>query len=246
MQSAIAVIIALPYALKMGWKGLIPRQIPLHLLRDVSGCLAFTFSYYAATAIPVVDVMLLYSASALWLPLVLLVCLKQKMPLKLIVCLIIGFAGVVVILKPTSALFSLGSIFGILSGLLMASAMLSLRFLAQKEPHHRVVFFVCFVSMLMGSLSLPFVWKTPGFYDLALTALNAIFMVSMQILLTKAYAMAPASRLTPFSYTAVLFAGLIDWLCWDTLPTILDVMGAVLVVGAAVFSLSLKTDRKLA
>jgi drug/metabolite transporter (DMT)-like permease len=245
LQSAFAVILLLPYALKEGLRGLVPRYISLHLLRDVSGGMAFACSFYAAMSIPIVDVMLLYSASALWLPLILLIVLKQKMPAKLVICILLGFAGVMVILKPTSALFSVGSIFGVFSGLLMAIAMVSLRFLAQKEPRHRVVFNVCFVSMLLGALSLPFVWVTPHSYELLLISINGACMALTQLLLTKAYTIAPASRLTPFSYTVVLSAGLIDWLLWNTLPTPLSVMGAILVVGAAIASLSLKTDRQL-
>lgn len=245
MQSGVAVIMLLPYALKDGLKGLRPHYIKLHTIRDISGCLAFALSYSAAMFIPIVDVMLLNSASALWVPLILLVAFRQKVPPKLMTCIVLGFIGVLFILKPVSSLFSAGSLLGVFGGLFMAIAMVSLRLLSQKEPRHRIVFFVCLISMFMGALALPFVWVTPNLYELRFVFFNAVGMVSTQIFLTIAYSMAPASRLTPFSYTVVLAAGLIDWFTWNILPTPLSLIGAFFVIGAALSSIALKTARQL-
>lgn len=245
LQSGLATLILLPYALKEGIKGIIPQHVGLHLLRDISGCLAFALSFYATLSITIVDAMLLYSANALWIPLILLLVFKQRVPFKLFICILIGFVGVALILRPASSLFNPGSLWGVGSGFFMAVAMISLRILAQKEPRHRIVFFVCFVSMLMGALALPFVWTTPTWQELMLAFTNAVFMVTTQLILTVAYKLVPASRLSPFSYTVVVSAGLIDWLIWGVFPSPLSLVGAVLVVGAALASVSLKTERAL-
>lgn len=246
LQSALATLIFLPFALKEGGvRGLIPRHKGLHLLRDVSGCLAFAFSFCATLSIPIVDAMLLYSANVLWIPIILFFVFKQKVPFKLLVCILLGFVGVALILKPASSLFTAGSLWGVASGLCMAVAMICLRILAQNEPRHRIVFFVCFVSSLIGAFSLPFVWVTPTFYEMGFVVANAFFMVITQIMLTVAYKLAPASRLSPFSYSVVISAGFIDWLIWGIFPTPLSLVGAVLVVGAALASVWLKTKRSL-
>ena len=57
---------------------------------------------------------------------------------------------------------------------------------------------------------------------------------------TKAYAFAPAASVGPFIYTGVVFASLIDWLLWGTLPDRYSVIGAFVVVGAAVLALRLR------
>ena len=244
LQSAMASLILLPYLFKEGIRGAIPKHIGLHLLRDASGCFAFACTFYAVMSIPVTDAMLLYSANALWIPVILLF-FGQKIPFKLLLCLLIGFGGVALILRPAGSLIATGSLFGRASGLFMAVAMLSLRILSQKEPRHRIIFYVCFVSMLLGALSLPFVWLAPTLREFGYIFANSLFMVATQAFLTIAYKLSPATRLSPFSYTVVLSAGLIDWLLWNVLPTSLSVAGAVLVVGAALVSISLKTDRQL-
>ncbi|MEI6531792.1 MAG: DMT family transporter, partial [Chlamydiota bacterium] len=112
LQSAFATLILLPYALKEGIRGLIPQNKGWHLLRDVTGCLAFACSFYATLSIPITDAMLLYSANALWIPVILWGIFRQKIPFKLLICIVLGFMGVMLILKPASSLFAVGSLWG--------------------------------------------------------------------------------------------------------------------------------------
>ena len=60
-----------------------------------------------------------------------------------------------------------------------------------------------------------------------------------QLFLTRAYAQAPAARVGPFIYAAVVFAALFDWVLWDQLPDPTSMAGAVLVVAAGALTLRL-------
>jgi drug/metabolite transporter (DMT)-like permease len=66
-----------------------------------------------------------------------------------------------------------------------------------------------------------------------------------QLCLTQAYAFAPAARVGPFMYTGVVFASLIDWLLWGRWPDAYSVIGAVIVVGAAVLALRMRHDGEI-
>jgi drug/metabolite transporter (DMT)-like permease len=61
-----------------------------------------------------------------------------------------------------------------------------------------------------------------------------------QLCLTRAYAHAPAAQVGPFIYAGPVFASLLDWLLWGTLPDRVWVVGAVLVAGAAVLALRMR------
>ena len=241
-QSALSILLLIPYLIG---KDLRPKAFSLHLVRDISGCLAFSFTFMASTSVSIVDASLLHSANALWVPLILLVWFHQKIPVNLLLCLCLGFIGVILVLKPMGSLFQLGSLWGVGAGLSMAIAMVSLRVLSQKEPFHRIIFFFCLVSTILGALALPFVWVTPTLPEFGLLFLNALSMVATQFLLTYAYSWVPASRLSPFAYTVVLWAGLVDWLVWDQLPGLISLIGAILIISSALYSISIKTDRAL-
>ncbi len=58
-----------------------------------------------------------------------------------------------------------------------------------------------------------------------------------QIFLTRAYAHAPAARVGPFIYSSVVFAGLLEWALWSSVPDALSLAGMALVAGAGVLAL---------
>ncbi len=241
-QGFFAILFLSPYLFRTS---LIPQRFGLHLVRDIAGTMSFVTTFLAARKIAMVDAMLLASANALWVPLILLVWFRQRIPFKLMACLLAGFVGVVLILRPGSELFELASIYGVLGGLLMGIAMVSLRQLSQTEPMPRIIFYYCACSVVLGGCTLPFVWVTPTWAEWAFLAGIGACIASTQLMLTRAYTLAPASRLSPFSYTVVLFAGCIDWICWDKLPDLVGISGALLVIVAALLTIYIKTDKKL-
>ena len=62
-----------------------------------------------------------------------------------------------------------------------------------------------------------------------------------QLLLTRAYAFARASRVGPFIYTSVVFAGALDWMFHGTVPTLLSLCGVALVMTAGIMALRSQT-----
>jgi drug/metabolite transporter (DMT)-like permease len=67
-----------------------------------------------------------------------------------------------------------------------------------------------------------------------------------QIFLTRAYAHAPAAQVGPFIYSAVVFAGLLDWLVWRRLPDLATVAGSVLVAAAGILALRQRPPAEIA
>jgi len=53
-----------------------------------------------------------------------------------------------------------------------------------------------------------------------------------QLLLTRAYSLAPANKVGPFTYSSIIFASLIGWIFWDEKITLLTLSGAMLIIFA--------------
>ena len=58
-----------------------------------------------------------------------------------------------------------------------------------------------------------------------------------QLFLTKAYLLAPASRIAPFTYSSILFAAIIGFVFWGEIITLLTVTGALLIIVAGIIIL---------
>lgn len=65
-----------------------------------------------------------------------------------------------------------------------------------------------------------------------------------QLLLTRAYSLAPAARVGPLIYSAVVFAGVLGWLIWGETPDLLSLAGTALVIGAGVIAIGQRRLRR--
>ena len=154
----------------------------------------------------------------------------------------LGFFGIVMILKPSGAIFHQpGGLLALLSGLAVAFDDVILGHLdSSGEERTDVTLFYVFLmtTILSGLLAIP-VWQTPaGSQWFYLLAIGSGFL-GIQLFLVLALGLAPVTTVSPFMYFGVIFAGLIDWIFWDMIPDILTVAGIVLVVAGAIGSILL-------
>jgi drug/metabolite transporter (DMT)-like permease len=103
----------------------------------------------------------------------------------------------------------------------------------------RIVFYFAITATLLSAFPAAVSWTIPrGAVWWAALAMGAA-ATGGQLAMTRAYAHAPASRVGPFVYSAVVFAAALDWLFWRKLPDAFTVAGGVLVAGAGILSLRL-------
>ena len=120
---------------------------------------------------------------------------------------------------------ALGGFFGALSTMLV-------RQLSATEASTTIVLWQALMMAAMTGLALPFFWTTPSLPDLAMLVLIGLIGGVGQVLNTEAFASAQVSSLGPYTYTGLLWAGLLGWLVWGELPGAAMLAGSVLIVGA--------------
>src|SRR5262249_27440387 len=157
------------------------------------------------------DAVLLNYTLPLFIPVVETVWLREPLPPRLLLPLGLGFVGIVVVLRPGSGVFGRAAFFGLLAGFLSAVAQTGVRELTETEPPFRIVLSFALMGSTLSALFLPFSWTTPAPGLWVVIALMGLSATAGQLLLTKAYAHAPASQVGGFVYSGVLFAALLDW-----------------------------------
>ena len=214
------------------------------------------FVYYVSLrTLPLMDATLLLNTSALFSPLLAVVFAGKRERWTVWVGVLIGFVGVVAVLRPGSAVFQPMSLVALLSGLLMALRVF-LNSQLGDEPKQRTTFYslavglaVCLVLFAAEGFQVaPPDWQRmlftprqiaePMFVDAALgVAVLALGLLSMAQPLLVAWSLQYASvgEVAPFRYTSVVVAAGIDWLIWNQLPSLAVVLGLVLIaIGATV------------
>ena len=214
-------------------------QVREHLIRSLAGIASMYCFFYTIAHMRLADAVLLNYSLPIFIPFVESVWLGEAFPRRLWIPVLVGFLGVIVILRPGSGLMQPVALLGVASALFAAVAQVGVRRLTRTEPVPRIVFYFAVIATALSALPTAASWQTPhGFVWLAAAAMGLTATLG-QLAMTRAYAHAPASQVGPFVYSSVVFAAGLDWLFWRKLPDAFTVAGGALVVAAGILSLRL-------
>lgn len=239
-RSSVGLLTLLPWIVGVDLR---TRHLREHLIRSLAGIGSMYCFFYALAHLGLADAVLLNYSLPLFMPFVESAWLGEEFPRRLWTPVLVGFLGVILILRPGTGLVQPVALIGLLSALLAAVAQVGVRRLTRTEPVARIVFYFAASATVLSALPLAGTWRTPqGAVWWAVIAMGATATAG-QLALTRAYAHAPAAQVGPFIYSSVAFAGALDWLFWDKLPDAFTLAGSVLVGGAGILSLRLSPAR---
>jgi drug/metabolite transporter (DMT)-like permease len=242
LRSIIGLFIILPIVLPRGINFINTPIIHLHMLRGFISLCAMTCFFYAISHVGLSESTLLNASSPLFIGLLAMPVLKEKITFQSAMALVVGFIGVCFILKPGTDLFTFAALIGLCSGLFIACAKILVRFMATTEPVMRTVFYFSIFSTIYSSILMIWFWQTPTMFDVSIMVLAAICATGGQTLLTYSFTHNEAVTVAPFTYVTVMMATLFGWVGWNELPDIGSSIGAILIIGSC---LSLTIQGKL-
>ena len=241
-RSFLGLIFLLPTMAPLGLAGLRTTRPREHLIRGVAGVATMACFFYTLAHMRLPDAVLLNYSLPLFMPFVEALWLGEPVPRRLWGPIGVGFAGIVLIVKPGVGVFQPIALVGVLSALFASVAQVGIRQLTRTEPLVLIIFYFGVVSSVLSAIPAALSWRTPqGVEWLLLLAIGGFGTVG-QLLLTGAYGSAPAARVGPFIYSSVVFAGLIEWMLWRSIPDALSFAGMIVVAGAGVLALRVGAD----
>lgn len=230
-QNAIGLLFVVPVALRGGITAVRTHRIGMHVLRAATGTACWFALFFAITRIPLADATLLTYSAPLWMPLIAWCVTRQRVARLTWIGAGIGFVGVVLVLQPSGNNVGLGSFAALAGALLLATAMMSVRWLGSTEPLIRVLFYYFLLSTVIAVPIAAVDWRPiPAQAWVWLAALGCAQLAS-QALIVVAYRYAPAEKVGPFIYSVIVFTALIDWAVWHHRPSLIACMGMLLVIG---------------
>jgi drug/metabolite transporter (DMT)-like permease len=253
---------ALPFVLLIvhfhgGWRTLLSSRYRLLIGRSVLMLTAYTGYYLAMPVLPLAEIVALTFTVPLIVAALAGPMLGEIVGIKRWLAVLIGFAGVLVILRPGSGVTEWAALLPLMGAFTYAVSQILARRLGRGETTTSVMTFYQNAVYLVGGLVLGallghggfagssdptlefFVraWSLPGALDFALLAACGPISVAGIWLLTNAYRVTEANRVTFFEYSAIVWAVLWGYLVWNDVPDRWTVLGAALVVGAGIFML---------
>jgi drug/metabolite transporter (DMT)-like permease len=204
------------------------------------------FSNFAALVrLPLADATAIAFASPLITVALAAIVLKERVRIYRWSAVLVGFAGVIVMLIPHfevghyatigAATAAIGSLLALASAMCNAGTVIQTRRLTQSETTSSIVFYFSAVCAIAGALTLPFDWYTPSAGELTGLISLGVLGGLAHILLTESYRHAAASVVAPFDYTSMLWALLLGYWLFGELPETLVYVGASIVASAGLF-----------
>ncbi|HTM75887.1 MAG TPA: DMT family transporter [Pseudolabrys sp.] len=246
-RSAFAILpVVLVYAIRGELATAVRTSRPLGQLGRGLLSVGGMFSNFSAlTRLPLADATAISFASPLITVALAAIILKERVRIYRWSAVLIGFAGVIVMLIPHldigryaaigGAAAAAGSMFAVISAFCNAGTVIQTRRLTQSETTSSIVFYFSLVCAIAGALTLPFAWHSPTARELAALIALGILGGFAHILLTESYRYATASLVAPFDYTSMLWALLLGYWLFGELPDTLVYVGASIVAAAGLF-----------
>ncbi len=191
------------------------KRFRMHLLRAASGLTAIYCFFYAASKLPLTNLILLMNTFILFIPLIILIWEKLKVSKRNIVAIIIGFFGIVLILKPQDTIPIFPSIIGLFGGMCAALAYVCIRKLAKTESTNCILFYFFSLCVIFSFFPMIFTWEQISSLMWLYLILVALFAVGYQYGITTASKYMPSSKVGCVMYSAVIFGAFFDWLLWN-------------------------------
>jgi drug/metabolite transporter (DMT)-like permease len=218
------------------WRGLVPVRWQEHLMRGVLAVFMLWTFTYAVSKLPLSSAYgiflcapLLITALSAWL-------LREHVGPHRWSAIACGLLGVVIILKPGhSDMLTLGGLAALASALCYAVAALMIRRLTRTDSTLSIgLSFMLIVAIVTGIAIYPS-WVPLARSDWPLLVTLGLSGAIAQYLIIHAFRSAPASVIAPFEYTALLWGIVLDWLLWNTVPSMRMLSGASVVVASGLY-----------
>jgi drug/metabolite transporter (DMT)-like permease len=206
-----------------------------HLARGVLAVLMLTSFIYAISGMPLSEAYTLFFVAPLMITALSVPLLKESVDGRRWVAVLVGFGGVLIVLRPGFAGLNLMAVAVLIGAACYALNAISVRILGRTDSTAAMSFwFMAMLAVGAGLLALPD-WQP-------LRATDAAWLIAMgvtgalgQLLITEAFKCAPVSIVAPFEYSTLFWGVLLDLMLWGDLPGPIVFVGAAVIVASGLY-----------
>ncbi len=223
-------------ALSGGFAQVRSQRWHLHLLRGVLAVVMLSSFAFALRDLPLAEAYSLFFVAPLLVTALAVPLLGERVGWRRWFAVVIGLAGVLVVLRPDAARMSnLGSLAVLVAAISYAFSAITVRVLGRTESTQSMVFWmICLLTIFAVAAG----WKAwvevrPQHWPILLTL--AVSGAIGQYAITEAFKHSDASIVAPFDYTALIWGVGFDWFIWHTKPDRMTLLGASIIIASGLY-----------
>lgn len=222
--------------MSVGLAELRSRHWRLHLLRGVLAVAMLSSFAYALRDLPLAEAYSLFFVAPLLVTALAVPLLGERVGWRRWIAIVIGLAGVLVVLRPDAARMSnLGSVAVLVAAVCYALSAITVRVLGRTESTQSMVFWAISLLSLFATAAALNDWVGVRLEHWPILLALSISGALGQYAITEAFKRSDASIVAPFDYTALLWGAGFDWLIWHTKPDGMMLLGAAIIIASGLY-----------
>jgi drug/metabolite transporter (DMT)-like permease len=235
IRSAAALVVLMPFLRDAGIEAFVtaPRPV-LQVARIVVSAFEVAMFFWAVSYLPLADASTFYLATPIYVTVLSAVLLSENVGWRRGGAVAVGFAGVVLALRPSAASFTVPALIAVGGSLLFAVLLVTTRML--RHTAQMVLISGQLVSTLaFGAVTAPFGWVAPSVLGFLLLVLFGVLSVVALACVNHALKLAPASVVVPYQYTTILWAIVLGYAVFGDVPDVFMLAGAAIIIAAGLY-----------
>lgn len=235
LRNLFTLFLLLPWALRNHATGIRTERIWAHARRGCVGAVGMIGWTYCLTIMPLAHATALSFTAPLFTTLFAILVLREHADWHRWLALFVGFAGTLIIIRPSANGFEWNSLLVMVTTSLWAITGLFVKSLSRTEPAMRMVFYM---NLFMFLMALPFGlyhWQVPSWHAVEVLFIIALCSISMHFSMARAYSLAPVVSLMPFDFTRLISTTLFAYVLFAEQPDMTSWIGAAIIITAAIY-----------
>jgi drug/metabolite transporter (DMT)-like permease len=257
-RSLVALPLTLLFFRYEGGQGLPTTQRrKLEYIRGLFFFLSYTTHFMGLAALPLAEIAAIKFSGPLMITFLSVVILGETVGPRRWLALLVGFMGVLLIVRPGLATFNMGAIFILISVFFYALATMLTRKLQTTDSSATMAYYSSLVYLIATFILAPLVifvgdfpdahpsvaflfhaWAMPSLLDWVIMSGLGLVWAGGMYFLARAYSAAQASVIAPFEYVALPINVMWGFIIWQELPTWMTWAGAFLTLSSGVYILT--------
>lgn len=238
-RSAVALLPVSFFIARAGGISILKTNRPwLHLIRCCMGVCAMGSAFTGIARLPLADAMAIFHSAPILMTALSVPLLNEKVGIRRWIAVIVGFIGVLLVVKPGTEVFSSGAIFMIAAALLVGTASNLIRVLSRTEDPACITFYFTFSATIVSALlSLYYGWSMPPTGDLLLLIAVGVLGGCAQFFMTVSFKHSEVGLVSPLKYLMIVIGGIFGYLFWSEVPDTISFIGISIIIVSGIYTM---------
>lgn len=231
-RNAFGLLALLPMLIRPGSAPLKTQQLPRYFLRSAIGLASMLCAFWAIGHLPISQAISLSYSTPLFVTIAAVLWLGETVRMRRWAAVIIGFIGVLIIVRPGSTSFTPGTLVAVGAAVLSSLVAIQIKQLTRVDSADTVVFYTYVFWVPLSLVPALFVWVWPTGLAWVWLVATGVLGTLGQLLWTRALRLGEVSALTPISFMQLPLVSLLGWLLFNEALDRWTVIGAGIILGA--------------